>query len=86
MIQPEGEFFDYRRNDGAGKANPVPVPRPAAAVSEAPAEAATDEAVAPTETNREGEPLGAAAGVTLTPMPEALASPPQEEPVAVPAN
>lgn len=86
VIQPEGEFFDYLRNDGADKANPVPVPRPAAAVSEAPAEAATDEAVAPTETNREGEPLGAAAGVTLTPMPEALASPPQEEPVAVPAN
>ena len=84
------EFFAFTRSmvsyDGAGKANPVPVPRPAAAVSEAPAEAATDEAVAPTETNREGEPLGAAAGVTLTPMPEALASPPQEEPVAVPAN
>ncbi len=89
VIQPEGEFFDYLRNDGADKANPVPVPRPAAVTPDAPEAAAaeaSDEPVAPTETNREGEPLGAAAGVTLTPMPESLASPPQQEPVAVPAN
>lgn len=101
VIQPEGEFFDYLRSDGSDRANPVPVPRPAAdpqtsqAGDEAamPADTATEaatevgeEAVAPTETNREGEPLGAAAGVTLTPMPEALASPPQEEPVIVPSN
>lgn len=43
-----------------------------------------DEPVAPTETNREGEPLGANAGVKLTPMPESLASPPQEESVPAP--
>ncbi|MNP60772.1 hypothetical protein D3C76_1558840 [compost metagenome] len=41
------------------------------------------------ETNREGEPLGEAAGVKLTPMPESLATPPQPEsvvPVVPPAN
>ncbi|MFV0360113.1 protease modulator HflC [Tropicimonas sp.] len=89
VIQPEGEFFDYLRSDGSDRANPVPQPRPVAATipeePEAAAAATDDEPVAPTETNREGEPLGAAAGVTLTPMPESLASPPQQEPVAVPA-
>ncbi len=101
VIQPEGEFFDYLRSDGSGNANPVPVPRPAPDAqtsqtgdeAEMPAETTTEaatgvaeEAVAPTETNREGQPLGAAAGVTLTPMPESLASPPQEEPVIAPSN
>ena len=40
------------------------------------------------QTNREGEPLGEAAGVTLTPMPEVLSSPPQEQSVVptTPAN
>ena len=101
VIQPEGEFFDYLRSDGSDKANPVPRPAspeqsaqadeagadtaPAGTASDA-ATGVAEEAVAPTETNRDGQPLGAAAGVTLTPMPEALASPPQEEPVAVPAN
>lgn len=90
VIQPDGEFFSYLRNDGADRANPVPVPLPAATVSdasdaEAP-DASEEEAVAPAMTNREGEPLGANAGVTLTPMPESLASPPQEEPLVVPAN
>ncbi|MDQ7262836.1 protease modulator HflC [Paracoccus sp. PS-1] len=93
VIQPQGEFFDYLRNDGADRANPVPVPRPAStpAADEDEAEAessgaiAPGEAVAPTETNREGEPLGAGAGVTLTPLPESLAAPPQEDPVVPPA-
>lgn len=88
VIQPEGEFFDYLRSDGADRANPVPrpAPTPSASAEDAaePAPAAAD-TVAPTETTREGEPLGASSGVKLTPMPEALSSPPQEEP-AVPAN
>ena len=58
---------------------------PAGTASDA-ATGVAEEAVAPTETNRDGQPLGAAAGVTLTPMPESLASPPQEEPVPAPAN
>lgn len=101
VIQPEGEFFDYLRSDGSDRANPVPRPASPeqsaqadeAGADTAPAEMASDaatgvaeEAVAPTETNRDGQPLGAAAGVTLTPMPESLASPPQEEPVIAPAN
>ena len=101
VIQPEGEFFDYLRSDGSDKANPVPRPAspeqsaqadeagadtaPAGTASDA-ATGVAEEAVAPTETNRDGQPLGAAAGVTLTPMPESLASPPQEEPVIAPAN
>lgn len=79
VIQPDGEFFSYLRDDGAANANPAPVPPPAAAT--APAE---DEPTAPAETNRDGAPLGENAGVTLTPMPESLASPPQEEPVLTP--
>src|SRR5690606_34563988 len=91
VIQPQGEFFDYLRNDGADRANPVPVPRPASTPAasdetETQGALAPGEAVAPTETNREGEPLGAGAGVTLTPLPESLASPPQEEPVVPPAS
>ncbi|WP_062560492.1 protease modulator HflC [Paracoccus aminovorans] len=87
VIKPDGEFFDYLRNDGSDRANPVPTPAPAApSASAAPATgAAAEDTVAPTETTREGEPLGASSGVTLTPMPEALSSPPQQEP-AVPAN
>lgn len=101
VIQPEGEFFDYLRSDGSDKANPVPRPAspeqsaqadeagadtaPVGTASDA-ATGAAEEAVAPTETNRDGQPLGAAAGVTLTPMPESLASPPQEEPVIAPVN
>ncbi|MEF9604931.1 protease modulator HflC, partial [Paracoccus sp. PXZ] len=90
VIQPQGEFFDYLRDAGSDRANPVPAPAPAAepdAEAEAGAQGAIQpgEAVAPTETNREGEPLGAGAGVTLTPLPESLAAPPQEEPVVPPA-
>ena len=83
VIRPDGEYFDYLQSDGADRANPVPVP--AAVVPAAPVPD-TNEPVAPAETNRDGEPLGANAGVKLTPMPESLASPPQEEPVPAPAN
>lgn len=95
VIQPQGEFFDYLRNDGADRANPVPVPPPAATEPESESESEDEpqtegalqpgETPAPAETDRTGQPLGSSAGVTLTPLPESLASPPQEEPVVVPA-
>lgn len=83
VISPTGEFFEYFSNDGSSKARPNPVPPPASSVSES-AEPEKPEPVAPTETNREGQPLGEAAGVTLTPMPEELATPPQTESVVPP--
>ncbi|RDD72259.1 protease modulator HflC [Paracoccus versutus] len=95
VIQPQGEFFDYLRNDGADRANPVPVPPPAATEPESESESEDEpqtegalqpgETPAPAETDRTGQPLGSSAGVTLTPLPESLASPPQEEPVVPPA-
>ncbi|MGA0615298.1 protease modulator HflC [Paracoccus sp. KR1-242] len=94
VIQPEGQFFDYLRNDGADRANPVPGASTAAlsVVTASPLveiAAPEEEPVAPDETNREGQPLGENAGVKLTPMPESLASPPQPEsvvPATPPAN
>lgn len=90
IIKPDGEFFDYLRNDGADRANPVPAAAAAAAmvVTGEAAAAEADPDVAPNETNREGQPLGEAAGVTLTPMPESLSSPPQEQSIVptAPAN
>lgn len=94
VIQPEGEFFDYLRSDGADRANPVPVASSAASSvvlgeTAATDETSTEDTVPPSETNREGQPLGENAGVTLTPMPESLSSPPQSEsavPAPAPAN
>ncbi|TWI37940.1 protease modulator HflC [Paracoccus sulfuroxidans] len=99
VIQPDGEFFSYLRDDGADRANPVPSPAPAPAPADdaaaegetapdaeaVPAGGTPGEPVAPTETTREGRPLGEDAGVTLTPLPEGLASPPQEEVLVPPA-
>ncbi len=86
VIQPDGEFFDYLKSDGSERANPAPAAASAALSVVTGAEAVSTDTndVAPNETNREGQPLGEAAGVTLTPMPEALSSPPQEQSV-VPA-
>ncbi|WP_134679240.1 protease modulator HflC [Paracoccus ravus] len=87
VIKPEGQFFDYLRDDGADRANPVPAAPAAAPTEPSPepaAEPAADEPVAPEATNREGQPLGENAGVKLTPLPESLAPPPQQESV-VPA-
>ncbi|SMO56718.1 protease modulator HflC [Paracoccus laeviglucosivorans] len=92
IIKPEGEFFDYLRSDGAERANPVPVASSAAAdvvTGAASTENGQQDVVPPSETNREGQPLGENAGVTLTPMPESLSSPPQDEsavPAPAPAN
>ncbi|AGT08491.1 protease modulator HflC [Paracoccus aminophilus] len=87
VITPDGEFFDYFRNDGADRANPNPNPRPAAstALDTAPTTEGAD-ALAPPVTDREGKPLGADAGVTLTPMPEELATPPQAPAVVAPGG
>ncbi|MDS9467843.1 protease modulator HflC [Paracoccus sp. MBLB3053] len=85
VIKPEGEFFDYLRNDGSENANPVPAAPAPAPVAETDEE---EETLAPDVTNREGQPLGENAGVKLTPLPESLAPPPQQESIVppVPAN
>lgn len=76
VLQPDGEFFTYLRDDGASRANPSPVPVPAGNSAAEEAGQAADEAdedlVTPTVTDREGNPLGESAGVTLTPVPESL--------------
>ncbi|MFB9223741.1 protease modulator HflC [Paracoccus cavernae] len=84
VISPDGEFFDYLRSDHADRANPNMAPRPASSL--APEEPATqgDTATAPTATTQDGTPLGENAGVTLTPMPEELATPPQEPALLTP--
>ena len=82
VLQPEGEFFSYLRDDGASRANPSPTPVPAgnsAAEVLTPAAGEEEEGlVTPTVTDREGNPLGESAGVKLTPVPEMLTTPPQQ--------
>ncbi|MGN7870410.1 protease modulator HflC [Paracoccus sp. 22332] len=91
VLQPDGEFFSYLRDDGASRANPSPTPVPAgnSAGTIQPPAAADDEEdlITPTVTDREGNRLGESAGVTLTPVPEMLATPPQQtEGVGAPAE
>ncbi|MCF3972245.1 protease modulator HflC [Paracoccus salsus] len=82
VLQPDGEFFSYLRDDGASRANPSPVAvpvessRPASDQSSQPD--SDENLVTPTVTDREGNPLGESAGVKLTPVPESLTTPPQE--------
>lgn len=87
VMSPDGEFFDYLRSDHADRANPNPTPRPVSSTSEdqtAPA-TTTDGASADTNaTAADGTPLGEAAGVRLTPLPEELTAPPQEAPIVTP--
>ncbi len=82
VLQPEGEFFSYLRDDGASRANPSPTPVPAgnsAAEVLTPAAGEDEEGlVTPTVTDRDGNPLGESAGVKLTPVPEMLTTPPQQ--------
>ena len=84
VMQPDGEFFSYLKNDGAASANPIipPPPAPQDAEDAAAAPATEDEEALVTTPvrDREGNELGAAAGVTLTPMPESLITPPEETP------
>ena len=87
VLQPDGEFFSYLQDDGSSRANPAPTPAPAgnSAENAAVGPAVPDEdLVTPTVTDREGNRLGESAGVTLTPVPEMLTTPPQESSVAVP--
>lgn len=90
VLQPEGEFFNYLRDDGSSRANPSPTPVPAGnsaqnvSVEPAPSD---EDLVTPTVTDREGNRLGESAGVTLTPVPESLTTPPQNgESVPMPAT
>ena len=88
VIQPDGDFFSYLRDDGSSRADPKPVLTPpgnSASQNTAPAHTTPDgDLVTPTVTDREGKPLGESAGVTLTPVPESLVTPPQEESAVVP--
>jgi len=85
VIQPDGEFFSYLRDDGASRANPAPVATPPGSSAQSNAARGADGAatteeedlVTPTVTDREGKPLGESAGVKLTPVPESLATPPE---------
>lgn len=90
VLQPDGEFFSYMSDDGASRANPPSTPTPpgnsAGDISATPAAPQQDgeDLVTPEVTDREGNRLGEAAGVTLTPVPESLATPPQQPSEVVP--
>lgn len=83
VIQPDSEFFTYLSDDGGSRAKPASTPVPKgnsaenAAVPTPEANAEDEDLVTPEVTDREGNRLGEAAGVRLTPVPESLATPPQ---------
>ncbi|WP_304620236.1 protease modulator HflC [Paracoccus sediminilitoris] len=85
VIQPDSEFFTYLSSDGGENANPASIPVPPGNSAQnvtAPrpeAEAEDEDLVTPEVTDREGNRLGEAAGVRLTPVPESLATPPQQQ-------
>ncbi|WP_265500796.1 protease modulator HflC [Paracoccus beibuensis] len=83
VLQPDSEFFTYLSNDGSANANPAPTPVPpgdSSAAVTAPATTEDDEElVTPEVTDREGNRLGESAGVRLTPVPESLVTPPQQD-------
>ncbi|SCX93113.1 protease FtsH subunit HflC [Paracoccus tibetensis] len=83
VLSPEGEFFTYMLSDGAANANPPsePVPPGTSAQDMGAYDSDADngeQLVEPVVTDRDGNPLGETAGVRLTPVPESLATPPQE--------
>lgn len=87
VIDPSGEFFTYLSNDGADSANPPSEPVPPGDRAQQQLGQAQpggqpqdgEDLVIPQVTDREGKPLGEAAGVKLTPVPESLVTPPQQE-------
>lgn len=84
VMQPDSEFFSYLSSDGAENANPASTPVPPGNSAErlglnGPAETPEDEElVVPEVVDRDGNRLGESAGIELTPVPENLATPPQE--------
>ncbi|WP_304613851.1 protease modulator HflC [Paracoccus sp. (in: a-proteobacteria)] len=84
VMQPDSEFFSYLSSDGAENANPASTPVPPGNSAErlglnGPAEAPEgEELVVPEVVDRDGNRLGESAGIELTPVPENLATPPQE--------
>lgn len=83
VMRPDSEFFDYLRNDGSEDANPSPVV-PENLSEIAPATQEEGEVISPSVTTRDGTPLGESAGITLSPLPETLISPPQDESIVTP--
>ncbi|MDO5705149.1 MAG: protease modulator HflC [Paracoccus sp. (in: a-proteobacteria)] len=83
VMQPDSEFFSYLKSDGAANASPVPPSPPIQTGDAGDAAAEDEELVIPTVTDREGNELGAAAGVRLTPMPESLTTPPEDGPAVI---
>lgn len=92
VMQPDSEFFSYLKSDGAANATPAaPPPPPPPFMDEDTATDTPSASTAPAEPQavigRDGTPLGQEAGVTLTPLPDSLATPPQENPpAAVPVD
>lgn len=84
VMQPDSEFFSYLSSDGAENANPASTPVPPGNSAErlglnGPAETPEgEELVVPEVVDRDGNRLGESAGIELTPVPENLATPPQE--------
>jgi membrane protease subunit HflC len=84
VMQPDSEFFSYLSSDGAENANPASTPVPPGNSAErlglnGPAETPEgEELVIPEVVDRDGNRLGESAGIELTPVPENLATPPQE--------
>ena len=84
VMQPDSEFFSYLSSDGAANANPASTPVPPGNSAErlglnGPAETPEgEELVVPEVVDRDGNRLGESAGIELTPVPENLATPPQE--------
>ncbi|WP_405405404.1 protease modulator HflC [Paracoccus sp. Ld10] len=86
VMQPDSEFFSYLSGDGAANANPASTPVPPGNSAErlnanGPVESTEDEElVVPEVVDRDGNRLGESAGIELTPVPENLTTPPQQQP------
>lgn len=92
VMQPNSEFFAYLSGDGSENADPASTPVPPGNAAErlglVPAIETDDEAqlVTPEVVDRDGNRLGESAGIELTPLPENLATPPQQEGGLVPPD
>lgn len=84
VLQPNSEFFTYLSTDGAADASPASTPVPAGNSAERLGlelgqNGGEEQLVSPELYDSEGNRIGESAGVELTPLPESLATPPQEE-------